>query len=219
MSSTRVRSDAIAGLCQKSIQFVGVASLSLFLYTGLKMKNQKCQSLMPPNNIWESYSRASHLNRLILSKVQPPSCNPWTEHCNLLRDKVARFVLWRSTCPISEISGPNKRQGRRKEWELRQKKGKGKKYRMKERETRNNPPIHPSFVSPLAYGRFIVVWTTRFLSLDRYVVYFILYNGMGNDPFVDAAESAFFPLPGTRKREGGKKTQPLHHFPSHLNSG
>ena len=99
------------------------------------------------------------------------------------------------------------------------KKGKGKKYRMKKRETRNNPPIHPSFVSPLAYGRFIVVWTTRFLSLDRYVVYFILYNGMGNDPFVDAAESAFFLLPGTRKREGGKKTQPLHHFPSHLNSG
>ena len=33
-------------------------------------------------------------------------------------------------------------------------------------------------------------------------------NGMGNDPFVDAAESASFPLPGTGKREGGKKTQP-----------
>ena len=31
------------------------------------------------------------------------------------------------------------------------------------------------------------------------------YNGMGNDLFVDAAESASFPLPGTGKREGGKK--------------
>ena len=30
---------------------------------------------------------------------------------------------------------------------------------------------------------------------------------MGNDPFVDAAESVSFPLPGTGKREGGKKTQ------------
>ena len=39
---------------------------------------------------------------------------------------------------------------------------------------------------------------------------------MGNDPFVDAAESASFPLPGTGKRQGGEKTQPLHHFPSHL---
>ena len=39
---------------------------------------------------------------------------------------------------------------------------------------------------------------------------------MGNDPFVDAAESASFPLPGTGKREGGEITQPLHHFPSHL---
>ena len=39
---------------------------------------------------------------------------------------------------------------------------------------------------------------------------------MGNDPFVDAAESASFPLPGTSKREGGEKMQPLHHFPSHL---
>ena len=35
------------------------------------------------------------------------------------------------------------------------------------------------------------------------------YNGMGNDPFVDAAESASFPLPCTGKRSGGKKTQPL----------
>ena len=43
-----------------------------------------------------------------------------------------------------------------------------------------------------------------------------VYNGMGNDPFVGAAESASFPLPGTCKREGGEKTQPLHHFPSHL---
>ena len=39
---------------------------------------------------------------------------------------------------------------------------------------------------------------------------------MGNDPFVDAAESASFPLPGTGKREGGENMQPLHHFPSHL---
>ena len=31
---------------------------------------------------------------------------------------------------------------------------------------------------------------------------------MGNDTFVDAAESASFPLPGTGKREGGEKTQP-----------
>ena len=31
------------------------------------------------------------------------------------------------------------------------------------------------------------------------------YNGMGNDPFVDAAESASFPLPVTGKREGGEK--------------
>ena len=37
-------------------------------------------------------------------------------------------------------------------------------------------------------------------------------------PFVDAAESASFPLPGTGKREGGEKMQPLHHFPSHLGS-
>ena len=43
-------------------------------------------------------------------------------------------------------------------------------------------------------------------------------NGLGNDLFVDAAESASFPLPGTGKREGGEKTQPLHHFPSHLGS-
>ena len=34
-------------------------------------------------------------------------------------------------------------------------------------------------------------------------------NGMGKDPFVDAAESASFPLPGTSKREGGEKTQPF----------
>ena len=33
-------------------------------------------------------------------------------------------------------------------------------------------------------------------------------NGMGKDLFVDAAESASFPLPGTGKREGGNKTQP-----------
>ena len=39
---------------------------------------------------------------------------------------------------------------------------------------------------------------------------------MGNDPFVDAAESASFPLAGTGKREGGEKTQPLHRFSSHL---
>ena len=39
---------------------------------------------------------------------------------------------------------------------------------------------------------------------------------MGNDLFVDAAESASFPLPSTGKREGCNKTQPLHHFPSHL---
>ena len=44
-------------------------------------------------------------------------------------------------------------------------------------------------------------------------------NWMGNDPFVDAAESASFPLPGTGKWEGGEKTQPLHHFLSHLGSG
>ena len=30
-------------------------------------------------------------------------------------------------------------------------------------------------------------------------------NEMGNDPFVDAAESASFPLPGTVKREGGRR--------------
>ena len=56
--------------------------------------------------------------------------NSCVEHCILLPDdKVASsFVLWRSTCPISEISGPNKRRGREKEWELRQKKReKGKK--------------------------------------------------------------------------------------------
>ena len=41
-------------------------------------------------------------------------------------------------------------------------------------------------------------------------------NGMGSDLFVDAAESASFPLPGTGKREGGEKTQPLQHFLSHL---
>ena len=36
-----------------------------------------------------------------------------------------------------------------------------------------------------------------------------IYNGMGNDPFVDAPESAsLFLLPGTGKREGGEKTQP-----------
>ena len=28
-----------------------------------------------------------------------------------------------------------------------------------------------------------------------------IINGMGNDPFVDAAESAAFPLPCTNKRE------------------
>jgi len=38
----------------------------------------------------------------------------------------------------------------------------------------------------------------------------------GNDPFVDAAESASFPLPGTGRTEGGEKTQPLHRFSSHL---
>ena len=43
-----------------------------------------------------------------------------------------------------------------------------------------------------------------------------VFNGMGNDPFVDAAESASFPLPRTGKREGGEKTQPLHRFSSHL---
>ena len=37
---------------------------------------------------------------------------------------------------------------------------------------------------------------------------------MGNDPFVDAAESASFPLPGTGKREGGEKTPPSLHVPS-----
>ena len=42
---------------------------------------------------------------------------------------------------------------------------------------------------------------------------------MGNDPFVDAAESASFPLPGTGKREGDEKMQPLQHFPSHLGRG
>ena len=41
-------------------------------------------------------------------------------------------------------------------------------------------------------------------------------NGLGNDLFVDAAESASFPLPGTGKREGGEKTQPLQRFTSHL---
>ena len=45
---------------------------------------------------------------------------------------------------------------------------------------------------------------------------FAVPNGMGNDLFVDAAESASFPLPGTGKREGGEKTQPLHRFSSHL---
>ena len=44
-------------------------------------------------------------------------------------------------------------------------------------------------------------------------------NGMGNDLFVDAAESASFPLPGTGKREGGEKTQPFNHFESHLVRG
>ena len=44
-------------------------------------------------------------------------------------------------------------------------------------------------------------------------------SGMGNDPFVDAAEYTSFPLPGTGKREGGEKTQSLHHFPSHLGTG
>ena len=39
---------------------------------------------------------------------------------------------------------------------------------------------------------------------------------MGNDPFVDAAESASFRLPGTGKREGGEKTQLLQRFTSHL---
>ena len=39
---------------------------------------------------------------------------------------------------------------------------------------------------------------------------------MGNDPFVDAAESASFPLPGIGKREGGEKRQPLLRFPSNL---
>ena len=39
---------------------------------------------------------------------------------------------------------------------------------------------------------------------------------MGNDPFVDVAESASFPLPLTGKREGGEKMQPLHRFWSHL---
>ena len=47
-------------------------------------------------------------------------------------------------------------------------------------------------------------------------VYNNVYNGMGNDLFVDAAESASFPLPGTGKREGGGKTQPLQRFTSHL---
>ena len=41
-------------------------------------------------------------------------------------------------------------------------------------------------------------------------------NGMGNDPFVDAAESTSFHLPGTGKREGGEKMQPLHRFSSRL---
>ena len=39
---------------------------------------------------------------------------------------------------------------------------------------------------------------------------------MGNDPLVDPAESSSFPLPGTGKREGGEKTQPLHRFLSHM---
>ena len=37
---------------------------------------------------------------------------------------------------------------------------------------------------------------------------------MGNDLFVDAAESASFPLPGTGKREGGEKIPPTLHVPS-----
>ena len=41
---------------------------------------------------------------------------------------------------------------------------------------------------------------------------------MGNDLFDDAAESASFPLPGTGKREGGEKTQPLQRFMSHVGS-
>ena len=45
---------------------------------------------------------------------------------------------------------------------------------------------------------------------------FVHCNGMGNDPFVDAAESASFPLPATGKREAGEKMQPLHHFSPHL---
>ena len=40
-------------------------------------------------------------------------------------------------------------------------------------------------------------------------------NGMGNDPFVEAAESASFPLPVTGKREGGEKMQPFNRFASH----
>ena len=44
-----------------------------------------------------------------------------------------------------------------------------------------------------------------------------VYNWMGNDPFVDAAESTSFPLPRTGKREeGGEKTQPLQRFTYHL---
>ena len=53
-----------------------------------------------------------------------------------------------------------------------------------------------------------VVWEMSPISIKN--------NRMGNDPFVDAAESASFPLPGTGKREGGEKKQPLHRFPSHL---
>ena len=46
-------------------------------------------------------------------------------------------------------------------------------------------------------------------------------NGMGNDLFVDAAESVSFPLPGRYWQEGGRreKMQPLHHFSSHLGTG
>ena len=39
---------------------------------------------------------------------------------------------------------------------------------------------------------------------------------MGNDPFVDAAESASFPLPNTGKREGSEKMQLVQCFTSHL---
>ena len=53
-----------------------------------------------------------------------------------------------------------------------------------------------------------VVWEMSPISIKN--------NRMGNDPFVDAAESASFPLPGTGKREGGEKTQPLQCFTFHL---